>query len=869
MTAVTCPDSEKLKALSLGQLSTEESDDLIAHVASCEACRSDLDTVNDIEDSLIASLRDGDELANFDGEPDCQLAMAKALGALADAGSSDVSAELTTLPRQIGEYEVVRPLGRGGMGSVYLARHTKLGRQVALKVLAHHRLGDKRHRDRFEAEMRAIGRLSHPNIVTAHDARDVGDTAVLVTEYIDGFDLGQLLHRTGPISVADASEIVRHVAVALEYTSRQGFVHRDVKPSNVMLGRNGEVKLLDLGLARFQVADADRPDMTGTGQAMGTADFVAPEQITDSRAVDVRADIYGLGCTLFKLLTGSAPFDDDRHATVFAKMTAHVSTPPPSLAELCPDAPSDMINLVDSMLTKDPDQRPQSPMDVAERLAPLAVESDLKSLVEKAAQSEPDQRQGPRVSSTTAPQTQPWLRRQVPMGVLIATGLGALAIGFVLGVLIKIEFPDGTIAEIRTPDDARITMSSTPDSDSASNNTKSSGETTTAGELAAPEEFAPLSFAILLEHDPEFAKLVTQTELPPDPRVIEKFLLYPLRDNVNVPHINFDGRRLTAIDTRPGAMIRWKDIQGHVRAQTLSGGGRTDTQIDLEFDDELAAKMKRLTEANLQRRLAIIMNKEIIAAPIISSSIDNRARIHGRFNSREIRFLMQALMGGLVDPIDDVNVNPWTSGKEESAEKTAHQHLRQLALGMINHESSHRRFPASEGRFRDGQEISYPFSWRVAILPFIDRSDLYEQYRFEEPWSSEHNLKLVEQMPDVFRSPFAPKDQKPGLTNYVGFASHFSALALHQGVLMKEIRDGTSNTLLIVEAQASIPWTKPEDPQFIETEDAQAVKPLTAGKLRVAFCDGSTRVVKADDLAHLAAMITRNGAERVDRNGGR
>ena len=99
--------------------------------------------------------------------------------------------------------------------------------------------------------MQAIGRLSHPNIVTAHDARDVGDTAVLVTEYIDGFDLGQLLCRTGPISVADASDIIRHVAVALEYTSREGFVHRDVKPSNVMLSQNGEVKLLDLGLARF------------------------------------------------------------------------------------------------------------------------------------------------------------------------------------------------------------------------------------------------------------------------------------------------------------------------------------------------------------------------------------------------------------------------------------------------------------------------------------------------------------------------------------------------------------------------------------------------------------------------------------------
>ena len=356
MTALKCPSHEKLRELSFGRLADEESDDLMSHVQTCPSCQTEMETVNDIEDSLIASIRESSAAADIYAESDCQLATINALGALAKAHSPQQDQEngQTELPKQIGEYEIVRPLGRGGMGSVYLAKHTKLGREVAIKVLAHHRLGDQRVRNRFEVEMQAIGRLSHPNIVTAHDARDIGGTLVLVTEFIDGFDLGQVLHRVGPLSIANATEIVRQVANAIDYTSRQGFVHRDIKPSNVMLGSD-QVKLLDLGLARIELDNgnpdaSNRPEMTGTGQAMGTADYIAPEQVTDSRRVDVRADIYSLGCTLFKLLTATAPFDDDAHETAFAKMSAHVSSPPPSLRDKLPDAPNKLVRLVDSML---------------------------------------------------------------------------------------------------------------------------------------------------------------------------------------------------------------------------------------------------------------------------------------------------------------------------------------------------------------------------------------------------------------------------------------------------------------------------------------------------------------------------------------
>lgn len=459
MTATQCPKNDELKALTLGQLPERESDLLFEHLRECDSCRSQLETVEDTNDSLISYLRSDDEKSPFDQEPDCQVAVAKALGALAEVSSKTTKGtthDLARLPKQIGEYEIVRPLGHGGMGSVYLARHSKLGREVALKVLSSHRLADSRMRERFENEMRAIGRLSHPNVVTAHDAREVDGTAVLVTEYIEGMDLGRLVERTGPLAIGVAAQVAKQVAVALQYTHDQGFVHRDVKPSNVMVSEHGEVKLLDLGLARLQFGDSDRADITGTGQAMGTADYVAPEQVTDSRAVDARADVYSLGCTLFKLLTGTAPFADDQHLTAFAKMSAHVNTQPPPLTSTMSNVPAGLAKLVDSMLSKDPAKRPQSMESVAKELSAFVEKCDLGAIVADAKELEPVE-QVTR-ASTIAKATKPLLQRLIPMWAAIALGAAALFGGFLFGVIITIKYPDGTIAKILAPTGAIVEM---------------------------------------------------------------------------------------------------------------------------------------------------------------------------------------------------------------------------------------------------------------------------------------------------------------------------------------------------------------------------------------------------------------------------
>ena len=266
----------------------------------------------------------------------------------------------------LGEYQVLEELGHGGMGRVYRALHTKLDRVVAVKVLDRGRLDDPQAIARFEREMRAVGRLVHRNIVQAHDAREIEGTPVLIMEFVDGLDVAEIVRRLGPLPVAEACELVRQTALALQCAHEGGLVHRDVKPSNVMLARSGEVKLLDLGLARFHAEASGgtgvppvfvSEEMTGTGQAMGTADYMAPEQTADSRGVDIRADIYSLGATLYKLLSGKAPFSGPDFQGAREKMAAHCREPVPPIRQLRPEVPAGLAAVLDRMLAKDPEAR--------------------------------------------------------------------------------------------------------------------------------------------------------------------------------------------------------------------------------------------------------------------------------------------------------------------------------------------------------------------------------------------------------------------------------------------------------------------------------------------------------------------------------
>jgi hypothetical protein len=197
---------------------------------------------------------------------------------------------------------------------------------------------------------------------------------------VDGVDLGRLVACEKRLPIADACEVARQAAVGLQCAADHGLVHRDVKPSNLMLTRDGVVKLLDLGLAR-SAGDAPADALTGTGVLLGTADYLAPEQWDRPHAVDSRADIYGLGCTLYHFLTGDPPFAGDRYESVFSKMRAHIEVPPPPLDAQRSDLPPGLAAVLTKMLAKDPADRFASPAEVAKALAPFAVGAELTRLL--------------------------------------------------------------------------------------------------------------------------------------------------------------------------------------------------------------------------------------------------------------------------------------------------------------------------------------------------------------------------------------------------------------------------------------------------------------------------------------------------------
>jgi serine/threonine protein kinase len=274
---------------------------------------------------------------------------------------------------QLGDYVITGTLGRGGMGHVYRAVHKIMGRVVAIKTMQEARANDLPTRRRFEREVQVLAKLSHPNIVTAFDAREHDDVLYLVTELIEGEDLARLVARKGPLKPRDAMYFIWQAAKGLAYAHQQGIIHRDIKPSNLILEKKKTIKVLDLGLARLRQVDATRQDdstLTDSGRVLGTARFMAPEQARAAVSADERADVYSLGCTLFYLLTGQPPF---RGETEIDTILAHAQQPVPEL----PDVISGRVisvglrDLLKSMMAKSPAERPQSMLDIVQQLESL------------------------------------------------------------------------------------------------------------------------------------------------------------------------------------------------------------------------------------------------------------------------------------------------------------------------------------------------------------------------------------------------------------------------------------------------------------------------------------------------------------------
>jgi serine/threonine-protein kinase len=304
-------------------------------------------------------------------------------------------------------YQILERLGEGGMGSVFKARHGKLGRIVALKLIRKDRLTNPDAIRRFQREVRAASQLSHPNIVHAIDAAECNGTFFFVMEYVDGIDLAKLVRKTGPLPTLQACDYIRQACLGLQHAHERGLVHRDIKPHNLLVSRSvvtdsdsditsihsphtaavtnsgplsstssfsrwGIVKVLDMGLARLARPKDEDSDSTSTltqeGTVMGTLDYIAPEQAINSHHVDIRADLYSLGCTLYYLLSGKVPFPG---GSALEKLMRHQMEAPRPITELRADLPAGFVVVLNQMMAKHPADRYQTPVTVADALLPF------------------------------------------------------------------------------------------------------------------------------------------------------------------------------------------------------------------------------------------------------------------------------------------------------------------------------------------------------------------------------------------------------------------------------------------------------------------------------------------------------------------
>jgi serine/threonine protein kinase len=287
----------------------------------------------------------------------------------------------------IADYEILERIG-GNMGLVFQARHRLLDRVVALKLLPAEWIADPVRLARFQREMRVMGQLEHPNLVTAADARSVGQWHLVAMELIDGLDLQQLIRTRGPLPIAAACEAARQAAQGLQHAHEHGLVHRDIKPSNLMLTRTGIIKVIDMGLALARGDSAAQ--VTQSGLVLGTMSYCAPEQFQGASQVDIRADIYSLGCTLYHLITGKSPYWQRK--TWVEVMQAHLHEPFPKLTQARPDAPAALEAVLTRMTAKDPNDRFSTPREVIDALEPFARGAEMASLVPVRTQQSPSQR---------------------------------------------------------------------------------------------------------------------------------------------------------------------------------------------------------------------------------------------------------------------------------------------------------------------------------------------------------------------------------------------------------------------------------------------------------------------------------------------
>jgi len=352
---VECKFAEqRLQALLDDELAGDELAEVEAHLSSCDSCRRAMDELRRVDETgrMVYNMPPVDDAAFLS-------AVMKRSDVLRDSPPPDPD-------RVIAGYEIIRKLGTGAMGSVFLARQVSLDRTVALKILPKSMVRDKEFEERFIREARATAKLSHENIVHGIDAGRSGDVLYFAMEYVDGKSVRDIIRETGRLEEKQAVDIGLQMARALEHAGRSGLIHRDIKPDNILIGPGGVAKLCDLGLAKAEKGDAS---LTQDGFVVGTPHYIAPEQARGEPDLDARVDIYALGSTLYMMVTGQVPFDGPTSAIVMAR---HITDPFPDPRKIVPSLSAGLVTVMHRMVEKDKNDRYADATALREDLEALA-----------------------------------------------------------------------------------------------------------------------------------------------------------------------------------------------------------------------------------------------------------------------------------------------------------------------------------------------------------------------------------------------------------------------------------------------------------------------------------------------------------------
>jgi serine/threonine protein kinase/formylglycine-generating enzyme required for sulfatase activity len=413
--------------------------------------------------------------------PPAQTATGETIGALNT---------IINVGNQLGPYKLLAKLGEGGMGVVYQARHTKLGKLVALKILPQHLLSRSDALSRFEREMLAVGSLQHPNIIQALDAGEINGAHYLSMEYVEGQDLQQSVQTKGTMSVVDACKAILQAAQGLAAAHELGVVHRDIKPSNLFVTKQtGQIKILDMGLALL--ARAEKPAaLTFNGQCFGTPDYMAPEQWNDAHTCDARSDLYSLGCTLYFLLVGRPPYQSEIYPSSANKMKGHMLDAIPDLALARPDVPAGVVAIYLKLMAKVPSERFATGDELATALAPWAEALPAPSAPavaptepvvrpsspnrsessDKLNMSPPAALAAPQIQAVATPLAGPGSPPHRPLSRWLLAAGGAAAFVMLGVIIITITNKDGTKTRIEVPDTSQVEVTKQGDNAPATAN---------------------------------------------------------------------------------------------------------------------------------------------------------------------------------------------------------------------------------------------------------------------------------------------------------------------------------------------------------------------------------------------------------------